>query len=136
MIKNLKFTLTILTFFLIIPVQSQNMIGLTKSEVQKQMTLNYSKFSASSFGNSTNISTLRYIDKKTDRTLIFYFNKENKCKYSKMIEDMNLLQSRIKEFNIKYKPNGELKWVESIKGKKYNIKIEKEKYIYNVLITE
>lgn len=137
MINSLKLTLiTILTFFLIFSVQSQNMIGLTKTEVQKQMSASYPKFSASSFGISTNINTLKYIDTKTDRTLIFYFNKENKCQYSKMIEDMDLLSARVKEFNTKYKPNGELKWIESYKGKNYNIKIEKEEYIFYVLITE
>jgi hypothetical protein len=137
MIKNLKPTLiTILTFFLIISVQSQNMIGLSKIEVQKQMTSNYPKFSVNSFGISTNINTLKYIDSKTDRTLIFYFNKDNKCEYSKMIEDMDLLPSRIKEFNSKYKPNGDLKWIENVRGQNYNIKIEKEEYIFNVLITE
>jgi hypothetical protein len=137
MIKSLKLTLiTILTFFLIISVQSQNMIGLAKTEVQKQMTSSYPKFSESSFGISTNISTLKYIDSKTDRTLIFYFNKDNKCQYSKMIEDMDLLPARIKEFNTKYKPNGELKWIDNNKGKNYNIEIKKEEYIFYVLITE
>jgi len=137
MIKNLKLTLiTILTFFLIITVQSQNMVGLSKSEVQKQMTSNYPKFSASAFGVSTNINTLKYINSKTDETLIFYFTKENKCQYSKMIEDMDFLPAKIKEFNTKYKPNGELKWIETVKGKNYNIKIEKEEFLFNVIVTE
>ncbi|PIP55179.1 MAG: hypothetical protein COX07_01245 [Bacteroidetes bacterium CG23_combo_of_CG06-09_8_20_14_all_32_9] len=112
------------------------MIGLTKTEVQKQMLVNFPKFAANFFGISTNINTLKYIDSKTDRTLIFYFTKENKCQYSKMIEDMDLIDARIKEFNIKYKPNGTLQWTESKNGKNYKIKIEKEEYIFNVIISE
>ncbi len=135
--KNLKPTLLILiTFFLIIHAGAQNMIGLSKSETEKKMASDFPKFTSSSFGISTNINTLKYVDSKTDRTLIFYFGKNNKCEYSKMIEDMDMLQKRITEFNTKYKPNGELKWIENTRGKNYTIKIEKEEYIFNVIITE
>jgi hypothetical protein len=137
MTKNLKLTtITILMFFVIFSVYSQNMIGFPISEVQKQMTANYPKFTQSSFGVSTNINTLKYIDTKTDRTIIFYFDKDGKCEYSKMIEDMDLIQARIKEFNTKYKPNGELTWIDTRRGKNYSVKIIKEEYIFSVLITE
>lgn len=137
MTKNLKPTvITILMFFVFFSIYSQNMVGLSKSEVQKQMAANFTKFSQSSFGVSTNINTLKYIDTKTDRTLIFYFAKNGNCEYSKMIEDMDLIQTRIKEFNTKYKPNGELTWIENVRGKKFTIKIVKEEYIFSVLITE
>ena len=124
---TLNITLLFFTlFFLVQSANSQNMVGLTKAEVQKQMDANYTKFSSNSFGISTNMNTLKYIDTKTDRTLIFYFNKENKCQYSKMIEDSDLLDTRIKEFNAKYKSNGNLQWIETKNGKNFNIKIEKE----------
>jgi outer membrane protein assembly factor BamB len=112
------------------------MIGLSKTEVQKQMAANFPKFTANSFGISTNVNTLKYVNSKTDGTIIFYFGKDNKCQYSKMIEDIDFIQTRIKEFNTKYKPNGELKWIENVRGKNFNIKIEKDKYVFSVLITE
>jgi hypothetical protein len=112
------------------------MVGLTKAEIQKQMEAGFPKFTANSFGISTNMSTLKYIDTKTDRTLIFYFGKDNKCDYSKMIEDMDLLEVRTKEFNSKYKPNGVLQWTEIKNGKTYKIKIEKEEYIFNIITSE
>ena len=132
----LKLTLTILvTFFLFFQAEAQNMVGMTKAEVQKKMASDYPRFETNAFGISTNINTLKYVD-KNDRTLIFYFGKDGKCEYSKMIEDMEVLQKRITEFNSKYKPNGELKWIENTRGKNYNIRIEKEEYIFNVIITE
>jgi hypothetical protein len=132
----LKPTLLILvTFFLSFQAEAQNMVGMTKAEVQKKMASDFPRFETNAFGISTNINTLKYVD-KNDRTLIFYFGKDNKCEYSKMIEDMDVLQKRIVEFNAKYKHNGELKWIENTRGKNYNIKIEKEEYIFNVIITE
>ncbi len=134
---NLKTTLLFfIMFFFILTINSQNMVGLTKSEVQKQMSANFTKFSENTFGISTNINTLKYIDTKTDRTLIFYFGKDNKCQYSKMIEDMDFLDVRTKEFNSKYKQNGNLLWTELKDGKTYNIKIEKEEYIFNVITSD
>ena len=41
-----------------------------------------------------------------------------------MIEDMESLDARTKEFNSKFKPNGNLKWIEVKNGKNYNIKID------------
>lgn len=135
--NKLNITFFCLTFFtLIFEVNSQNMIGLSKSELQKQMASNYPKFTVNSFGISTNINTLKYVDSKTDRTIIFYFNKDNTCNYSKMIEDMESIDARIKEFNSKFKPNGNLNWIETKNGKDYTIKIEKEEYIYNVIIND
>ena len=80
--KNLSITLIfIFTFFSIFTSSSQNMVGLIKTEVQKQMELNFPKFSPSSFGISTNMNTLKYVDSKTDRTLIFYFTMINEEKF-------------------------------------------------------
>ena len=133
---TLKPTLLILiTFFLLFEANAQNMVGLSKSDIQKKMASDFPKFETNAFGISTNISTLKYVD-KNDRTLIFYFGKDNKCEYSKMIEDMDVLQKRITEFNSKYKPNGDLKWIENTRGKNFNIKIEKEEYIFNIIISE
>lgn len=135
--NNLNITILLfITFFLNLTVSAQNMVGLSKDEVQKQMNKNFTKFAANSFGISTNINTLKYVDSKTDRTLIFYFGKDNKCQYSKMIEDMDVIDARIKEFNTKYKPAGNLQWIETKNGKNYKIKIEKEEYIFNVIISD
>ena len=134
---NLKLTLLLVsTFFLYFFSGAQNMVGLTKSEVQKKMNTDYPRFTTNSFGISTNINTLKYVDSKTDQTIIFYFGKDNKCQYSKLIEDMDVIQKRVAEFNKKYKPAGELTWIENTRGKNFTIKIEKEEYIFNVLITE
>ncbi len=135
--NKLHITLLCLSFLiLIVEVNSQNMIGLSKSEVQKQMASNFPKFTANSFGISTNMNTLKYSDSKTDRTLIFYFDKSDKCEYSKMIEDMESLNDRTKEFNSKFKPIGNLKWIEVKNGKKYNVNIEKQEYLFNVIISD
>jgi len=132
--NKLNITLLCLSFLiLIVDANSQNMLGFSKADVQKQMTSNFSKFSPSSFGISTNMNTLKYIDSKNDRTLIFYFDKSEKCEYSKMIEDMESFDARIKEFNGKYKTNGNLKWIDVKNGKNYNVRIEKEEYIFNVI---
>ena len=135
--NKLNITLFCISFLILIAeVNSQNMIGLSKVDIQKQMTSNFPKFAANSFGISTNMNTLKYSDSKTDRTLIFYFDKNNKCEYSKMIEDIESLDVRTKEFNSKFKPNGNLKWVEVKNGKNYNIKIEKQEYLFNVIISD
>ena len=135
--KHLKPTLLFLfTFFLFFQLSGQNMVGLSKTEVTKKMASDYPKFQSNSFGISTNINTLKYVDSKTDRTVIFYFGKDNKCQYSKLIEDMDVLDKRIAEFNTKFKKNGDLNWIETTRGKNFNIKIEKEEYIFNVIISD
>jgi len=136
--KNTLYISIFILAFLIFSdvIKSQNMIGLTKKEIQKQMTSNFPKFTENSFGISTNMNTLKYIDSKADRTLIFYFDKTNLCNYSKLIEDISTIDARIKEFNGKYKSSGNLQWTEIKNGKNYTIKIEKEEYIYNVIITD
>lgn len=125
-------------FFLVTgaPARSQNMTGLTKPEIQKQMAALYPKYSVNSFGISTNLNTLKYVDSNSDRTLIFYFNNDNTCKYSKLIEDIDVIKYRIAEYNKKYKQSGDLAWTETARGKKYRIYIEKEKYIFSTITIE
>lgn len=137
-----RFTLFALVFlaFSALPgkeLQAQyNFVGFSQDNIKKVMAASYPAFSENRFGSNSQVNSIKYVDGENDRTLIFFFNKENVCEYTKLIEDIESLEDRVAEFNQKYKPEGELSWLEAKDGKTYRIKIEKTDYSITILSTE
>jgi len=105
----------------------------TKSEIQKIMNENYKEYKAQGMNIISKNNTLSYYNTKLDATIMFYFNKEQKCEYIKTIEDIENMPEKINEFNKNYIRIGPYKWKTTYNQKIIKISIEKEEYNFTVI---
>ncbi len=111
----------------------EQLLNKSKTEVQQIMASTFTDYKTNNFGIKPNDNTLRYYHPKKDVTLLFYFNKQNKCKHIKLIEDIENLNSRIQELNSQYQKVSDNKWKSTINNQVFNISIEKEEYNFSVI---
>ncbi len=91
----------VVIFSLVLNIQQQKveeMLYKSKIEIQQSMPKLFPDYSTNNFGIKANDNTLRYYNAKKDATLVFYFDKQNKCKHIKLIEDIDNFEQRIKEY--------------------------------------
>jgi hypothetical protein len=97
------------------------------------MNENYKEYKAQGMNIISKNNTLSYYNTKLDATIMFYFNKEQKCKYIKTIEDIENMPEKINEFNKNYTRIGPYKWKTTYNQKIIKISIEKEEYNFTVI---
>ncbi|NSW45842.1 MAG: hypothetical protein HPY79_08515 [Bacteroidales bacterium] len=126
----ITFIIILTTCLLNVQIAFEQMLGKTKKEIQAMMN-NHSEYSMNNFGISTNDNTLRYYNAKKDNTLIFYFDKAQKCKHIKFMDDIDNLTSKSQELNQKYNKTGK-KWTCKTNNANVIIEIEQEEYNYSL----
>jgi len=126
----ITFIILLTTCLFNVQIALEQMLGKTKKEIQAIMN-NHSEYSMNNFGISTNDNTLRYYNAKKDNTLIFYFDKTQKCKHIKFMDDIENLANKSQELNQKYIKTGK-KWIYKTSNTNVIIEIEQEEYNYSL----
>lgn len=91
-------------------VQSQTMVGLSKSEVISAMKRDFKKFHKDDSVIKQRYNYLKYINGPRTKTWIIYFNDEDICKSSKVVCDYSDFDEVFEEINSKYSQTGEYSW--------------------------
>jgi hypothetical protein len=112
-------------------INGQNLIGYHGKEIRKYMDENYQDMNLEQIANSS-FNYLKYSDNQETITWIFFLNNDTICKSERMICDKTIKKDKVKEFNSKYKANGENKWIDSRDGRDYLIEISDEKWSFVV----
>jgi len=123
-------------FFCVTIVNSQIYIGKSKAYIEANLPKDIKGFSLSSFGINPKINSIKFVDTRKDKTIIFYFNDKNICTYYKLIEDIGEYNKRTEQLNNDYKNVSNDKWLAHESGKNFKISIEKSEWILTVLYTD
>ena len=114
---------------------SQSYIGKTKDQVTTLVPKEMPGFAVNTFGKNPNVNSLKFYDSKKDRSLIFFFDDNDKCTYYKLIEDVASYDVKVAELNKSYTAAGKDKWSAKSDGKNVIISIQKSEYLMTVLYT-
>jgi hypothetical protein len=128
-----KLTLSVLFILLCFVVQSQNLIGLKAKEIRAYMKENRSEMNYNKVVN-TRYNYLKYSDNSENQTILFFLNKDSVCREVRITCDHGLREQKIKEFDSRYKKNGENRWLDSQNGKNYKIELKDGKWSFVISI--
>lgn len=128
-----KLLLLLPAVLLVLSCAAQNYIGKNKDVITSAVPKDLPGFSVNTFGKNPDVNSLKFYDSKKDRSLIFFFDSKNICTYYKLIEDIELYDKKVAEFNTKYQQNGKDKWTMKEDGKTLKIEMEKSEYLLTIL---
>jgi hypothetical protein len=129
--KRLSLSVSLLLLCFI--VQSQNLIGLNGKEIRKFMKENRSEMNYNIVVNNK-FNYLKYSDNSEDQTILFFMNRDSVCREVRITCDQGLKTQKIKEFDSRYKKNGENSWIENREGKNYKIELKEGKWSFVISI--
>lgn len=114
------------------PVRSQNLVGLTKEQVEKEVKVSYPTFAKdNSFVNNT-YKYLKYTDNIHEQTLLVFLSEKDECTSTKLICDYSMLD-QVKKDMKKYKPDGTDCWSFTENGIEFIIKLQRDEWFFSVL---
>ena len=116
-----------------VSVSAQAYIGKSKDQITKLIPKEMPGFAVNSFGKNPDVNSLKFYDSKNDRSLVFFFDEKNNCKYYKLIEDIEEYETKVEELNKLFKATGNNKWTGSNNGITVNVSVEKSDYIMTIL---
>ncbi|MFH2143134.1 MAG: hypothetical protein ABIJ97_11965 [Bacteroidota bacterium] len=129
----LQLLLIIATFFLLMDsLNSQILIGMKETDIIKYMEQNLKSYTLNT-GFGATPTTVKFIDSKNDRTIIFFLDDKKKCKYSKLMLDIEEWDKTIEVMNKTYSKSGELKWAVKKDGKNYELYAEKTEWMFSIV---
>jgi hypothetical protein len=131
----MKLLFTIAAAFFILHAGAQSYIGKSKDAITTLIPKENPGFSVNTFGKNPDVNSMKFYDSKKDRSLIFFFDSKNICTYYKLIEDIELYDKKVAEFNQTYQQGGKDKWTYKSDGKTVNVVMEKSEYLLTIIYT-
>ena len=126
-------TLSISFILLCFIAQSQNLVGFKGKEIRKYMKENHSEMNYNKVVNNK-FSYLKYSDNSENQTMLFFLNRDSVCNEVRITCDPGLKQQKIKEFDSRFKKDGEYGWIEKRDGRNYRILMEDGKWSFVISI--
>ncbi|HEX3006299.1 MAG TPA: hypothetical protein VHO90_01655 [Bacteroidales bacterium] len=128
-----KFSLFLLLLFVAIRAESQHLIGLSRTEVEKK--LQEKGFALDNTSKNTTFNYDKYVDALEEKTLLAFFTKNDVCSSVKLMCDYSSYKETLNEFNKKYKKTGPNEWNYVNAGITYKVVLKKEDWFYSVIVT-
>lgn len=111
----------------------QNLIGYNVREIRKYMKENQRAMNLENVNNDK-FKYLKYTDNSDSQTLLFFLNPDSVCRSIRMICDLSIKGTKVKEFNSIYKKSDEHRWIDKRNGKDYTIEIRDEEWSFIITI--
>ena len=115
-------TLSAALVLICITADSQNLIGYKAEDIIKYMKVNRKEMNYNDVVNNK-FSYLKYSDNLENQTILFFLGPDAVCKSERIICDVSLKSSKVREYNSQYKPIGQNKWVDKRGDKTYIIEL-------------
>ncbi len=125
----------ILIIFLAVSFQSvysQNFIGMNSVEISAAIKAGYPQFKLDKNAINHSYKYLKYVDKISEQTILFFMSEKNICTYVRWMADYSNLNDMISMLNKKYKKTGVNTWSYSDKGENYSVKKEEEEWYFTI----
>jgi len=115
-------TLSAALVLICITADSQNLIGYKAEDIIKYMKVNRKEMNYNDVVNNK-FSYLKYSDNLENQTILFFLGPDAVCKSERIICDVSLKSSKVREYNSQYKPIGQNKWVDRRGDKTYIVEL-------------
>lgn len=129
-LRNIFFSLILAVFFQ--SAHSQNFIGMNPGEIAAAIKTVYPQFKLDKSAINHSYKYLKYIDKISEQTILFFMTDQNTCTYVRWMADYSNLNDMVTMLNKKYKKNGVNTWSYSDKGESFSVKMEEEEWYFTV----
>jgi hypothetical protein len=129
-LRNIFLGLFLAVFFQ--SAYSQNFIGMNPGEIAAAVKTGYPQFKLDRNAINHSYKYLKYIDKISEQTILFFMTDQNTCTYVRWMADYSNLNDIITMLNKKYKKNGVNTWTYSDKGESYSVKMKEEEWYFTV----
>ena len=127
----IKILLLLTGLSLLLPLKSQNLIGMNIQQIEKEIKVIYPNFVIDNSFVNNSYKYLKYIDKINEQTLLVFLSENNECTSTKLICDYSMID-QVKEDMKKYKPGGKDKWNYTVNGVQYVITLHREEWYFSL----
>jgi hypothetical protein len=110
----------------------QNFIGLNQEQIMEKMKIVNPKFKIDDNVINPTYKYLKYVDKITEQTILFFLSDAGDCTYVRWISDYSNLNDMIGMLNSKYKKTGVNIWTYTEDGQSFAVKLEEDEWYFMV----
>jgi len=112
----------------------QNFIGLTKDQIPVLLKSVNPQFKLDRNAVNHTYNYLKYVDKISEQTILFFMSERNTCTYVRWMSDYANLNDITSMLNRNYRKNGSGKWSYTDKGETYTVTLVEEEWYFTVTI--
>jgi len=113
-------------------LSGQHFIGLHKSEIAGALKEMNPQFKLDKNAVNHTYKYLKYVDKITEQTILFFLSENDICTYVRWMADYSNLGDMTGMLNKNFKKNGTNTWTYSVKGVGYTISLEEEEWYFTI----
>jgi len=110
----------------------QNFIGLNSNEIAGLMKTSNPDFKLDKSTVNHTFKYLKYIDKITEQTALFFMSADDICTYVRWMSDYSNMNDIIEMLNKKYKKSGTNSWSYVDKGENYSGTLVEDEWYFTV----
>jgi hypothetical protein len=114
-----------------LPVSNaQHFIGEKKDEVRRLMAQHVKGLFEDTSSRNTAVNMIKYTDRFQNQTMIFVFDEEDICRYSKHMCDYSLLNGMKDKLDKEYRRLNDTTWTYEHESFAYNITLKKDEWYF------
>lgn len=113
-------------------VEGQNFIGVHKNEIAGLLNQVNPQFKLDRNVVNHTYNYLKYVDKVSEQTILFFLSDEDECTYVRWMADYSNLSDMTGMLNQKYRKNGSNSWSYSDKAGDYSVTLVEEEWYFTV----
>jgi hypothetical protein len=111
---------------------AQNYIGMNPTEIAGSLKTTWPQFKLDKNAVNHSYQYLKYVDKISEQTILFFLSDKNICTYVRWMCDYSNLNDMITMLNSKYKKSGVNTWSYIDKSEHYSVKLEEEEWYFTI----
>jgi hypothetical protein len=110
----------------------QNFIGMSTLEIATQLKSTNPQFKLDKNAVNTTYKYLKYVDKISEQTILFFMSDKDKCTYVRWMADYSNLNDMISLLNANYKKIGPNNWTFTEKGEEFSVTLVEDEWYFTV----
>lgn len=113
-------------------LHAQNFVGLNESSISALLKTTYPQFKQEKNVVNDAYEYLKFVDRITEQTILFFMSDEGECTYVRWISDYSNLNDMLNMLNNEYRKTGNNTWSYADKGSNYIITLEEDEWYFTV----
>jgi hypothetical protein len=130
--KACAYIIMILSLSCTVDLKGQNFIGIHKDAIPGLLKTAYPQFKLDKSAVNHNFTYLKFVDKISEQTLLFFLSDKGICTYVRWIADYSNLNDMITMLNENYHKTGSNIWTYSDKGVAYTVTLVEDEWYFTV----
>jgi hypothetical protein len=113
-------------------LKGQNFIGMSKSAIPELLKTRYPQFKLDKGAVNHAYNYLKFVDKISEQTLLFFLSDKNVCTYVRWISDYSNLSDMTAMLNKNYRKSGANSWTYTDKGEDFTVTLVEGEWYFTV----